>query len=753
MSDNFNGRLTRKGFIAGVSAVTLFPGLRLWGEDGPFGAGARVLDGRIRRLLARALAADVRPSPVPIQYDPEDLNLPEPIRIGKRLKEYVSAQPVTLRADEELVGWLSFDGSVESDLFQRVGHKAFIDAAWGKYNYYCRPQDALATFEWQHSSIDYPKIVTGGLVRIRAEIEASKTKWTGNKARLDYLKGMELALDGLEARVKNCVAECRRQAAAETDVARKAKLLEMAERCERVPMNPAASFLDAVQTVYFCFDCLSDAIGRIDQYLAPFYFADLRKGTLTRRQAEEALQELFIYIDAHTPHRSSNYDKGGECHMTVGGLTPEGKDGWSGFSQLVVEAALALDLKRPQMSFRWHPGTKRETLRFMLDCERKDPNMRIAFDGDLPRIEALTKRFGLPVEKARNYCMTGCNELTFMGGISLGGFTWNVLRTMDRLFARHREEALGCRTWEDFRRLFEDQFRREFDDMVVWFDRFNELRAGDCNVLSALFITGCIENAESPTRGGCSCADAMVQIIGGPDLVDSLCVVRQFVYEEKRCSMAELADAIAANWKGHEKLRKEIQRDGRFFGANDQFTNEVAQGVYRSLARISEGRRDRFGNLFDFGNLAGYHPHGSFFGKVTGATPDGRKAGEDMTFGSGPAMNHGTDAATSVLLSVAKMDPERTLVGGGIMNLSLPASTVSDERDFEKVVLLVETYFREGGIHLQLNHVSRETLIDAQKHPEKYPNLRVRVSGFSGYFVRFRKPIQDEIIARTVARP
>ena len=116
-------------------------------------------------------------------------------------------------------------------------------------------------------------------------------------------------------------------------------------------------------------------------------------------------------------------------------------------------------------------------------------------------------------------------------------------------------------------------------------------------------------------------------------------------------------------------------------------------------------------------------------------------------------MTHGVDAATSERLAVAKMDPEHVMSGGAIKNLQLPASTVYDDAEFEKVVILVETYFREGGIHLQLNHVSRETLIDAQKHPEKYPNLRVRVSGFSGYFVRMKKPIQDEIIARTVARP
>ena len=436
-------KITRKSFLAGLSATAAMGWSRLFAECRPFGAGARVPTGRIQRLLARALDHDVRPKAVPVKYDEADFALPEPIRVGKRLKEYIIAQPVTLRADEEMVGWLVHDGSVESDIFPRIGHTAFAKAAFGESGYYCKPQDSLATFEWQHSSIDYPKLVRGGLSEIRAEIEASKRKWAGNTDRLDYLKGMELAMDGLEARVRNCVAECRRQAETETDAVRKAKLLEMAARCERVPMGPATSFLDALQSIYFCFDCLMDSIGRLDQYLAPLYFADLKAGRLTREQAEEALQELFIYIDAHTSHRSSNYDKGGECHMTVGGMTPDGRDGWTEFSQLVVEAAMALDLKRPQMSFRWHPGTKREVLRFILDCERKDPNMRIAFDGDMPRIEAFTKRFGMSVEKARNYTMTGCNECTFMGGVSLGGCKWNVLRTMDRLFVRRREEVLA----------------------------------------------------------------------------------------------------------------------------------------------------------------------------------------------------------------------------------------------------------------------------------------------------------------------
>ena len=169
-------RVTRRSFVAGVSAAVLadWPtGVFAEGAARPFGAGKRVPGDRIRRLLAQALDHDVRPPAVPVQYDPTDMNLPEPVRIGKRLKEYISAQPVTLRADEEMVGWLSFDGSVPSDIYPRIGHKAFAAAA---SKYYLQPQDALATFEWQHSSIDYPKLIKGGLNQIRAEIEELNLK-------------------------------------------------------------------------------------------------------------------------------------------------------------------------------------------------------------------------------------------------------------------------------------------------------------------------------------------------------------------------------------------------------------------------------------------------------------------------------------------------------------------------------------------------------------------------------------------------
>lgn len=749
-------KLTRKEFMVGLTAATMLnvQRHRLFAASQtaelPFGAGEAPLSPRIRRLLDRALDHDVFPKPVSVTYDPSDFKLPEPIRIGKRLKEYIVAQPVAIRADEELVGWLPFDGSVESDLYRRTGHTAFFKHC---RQYYCKPQDNLALLEWQHTCADFPKILKVGLVGLRAEIVASRIVWAGDKERLDYLQGLDLALDGIEGRARNCADACKQLADAETNPTRRRTLLEMAARCAHVPFNPARTFDEGVQSVFFCYDFLSDAIGRLDQYLKELYFADLAVGRITRATARDRLQELFIFIDAHTSHASSNYDKGGECHMTVGGQNPDGTDGWTDFSQIVVEAAMACDLKRPEMSFRWHEGTARETLRYMLDCERRDPNMRIAFDGDILRVKSLVEHSGFPIETARNYCITGCNEPTFMGGVSFGGFHMNALRCLERVFTIRRAEVLACTDWETFRALFVEELNHDLDEALAMSKKFNALRAGDCNVLSALFLDGCIDRAQSPTRGGARRSCPCIDLLGTPNLIDSLCIVRQFVYDEKRCTMAELVAALEANWAGYEKLLAEIRHDGRFYGNNDAFTNEMARFYHREVARFAEGKHDYFGLPLLFGNHTGYNDNATKFGLLTGATPDGRHKGDYLSFGSGPTNGHAPDGATSVLLAAAKMDPTGVMCGTSILNLSLPELTITDTRVFEKVVILVETYFREGGLHLQMNHVARETLIDAQKHPERYPNLRVRVSGFSGYFVQFKKSIQDEIIARTVTAP
>ena len=281
-------------------------------------------------------------------------------------------------------------------------------------------------------------------------------------------------------------------------------------------------------------------------------------------------------------------------------------------------------------------------------------------------------------------------------------------------------------------------------------NRFNMLRSRDCNVLTSLFMEGCIERAASVTQGGSSRAKSDNHFMGTTNLIDSLCIIRQFVYEEKICTMETLLSALDADWKGFEDLRTQILRKGKFFGNNDEFSNGMAHRFYTSVYNFADGRTDIFGNYIDYGNLTGYNPHFAFFGALTQATPDGRVAGSALMFGSGQSDGKDRDGITSHLLSVAHMDPTGIMCGDSIMNLSVDEDTVQNEESFEKLVSMIEIYFREGGLHLQLNHVSAKDMIAAKKDPDKYKSLRVRVSGFSAPFVNLEEPIQDNVIARTV---
>ena len=208
--------------------------------------------------------------------------------------------------------------------------------------------------------------------------------------------------------------------------------------------------------------------------------------------------------------------------------------------------------------------------------------------------------------------------------------------------------------------------------------------------------------------------------------------------------------ALDADWKGYEALRTKILKHGKFFGNNDDFSNSTARRFYSSVNRFAEGRTDIFGHYICFGNLTGYRTHFAQYGALTPATPDGRVAGSALLFGSGQAEGKDKDGLTSLLLSVAHMDPTLVMCGNTIMNLSVDENTVQNEESFEKLVSMIEIYFREGGLHIQLNHVSPEELIAAKKDPDKYKSVRVRVSGFSATFVRLEESIQDDVIARTI---
>ena len=708
------------------------------------------MNDRIRRLAEYVKTHDINPECREIELDPFDDKLAEPIRNAKRLADYMLAQEIALHDDSELIGLIRFDKCpVPGDIFHRTGHAKFREAC---DRYYGKPQENLCTFEWQHSNPDLAKVVHGGLEQHLREINAARLNYLGTPDRLEFLTALEMTVHAIARRTEQYRAYCLELAETVPSPERRAALMRMAANLGQVPMRPARTFEEAIQSIYICWMFLPDSIGRPDQYLLELYRKGIADGSLTRDHAKELLQEFFIAIHRHTKISPWADDKGGESHFVIGGYTADGEDGYNELSELILESMMETPLVRPQVSLRWNRKTPFAVLKHVMECERHDKLKRIAYDNDEPRIRSMREILGFDWRDAYDYIMVGCNEPAFQGGISLGGNTTNILRSLTDTLTERRSEVLACKTFDEFYRVWERVLFRDLAIALDYSNRFNMLRSRDCNVLSSLFLAGCIERAQSATRGGARLARSGMHFMGGTNLIDSLTVIEQFVFDEKRVAMRDLLAALDADWKGAEKLRAEILRDAHFFGNNDPGSNAMARRVHRSCYDFAFGRREHFGNRIAFGNLTGYNPHFAWFGALTGATPDGRVAGSTLTFGSGQVYGKEHEGLTSHLLSVAQMDPTGIMCGDTIMNITVEADVLQNDEAFDKFVRLVEAYFKAGGLHLQNNFVSREELLAAKAKPQDYKSLRVRVSGFSATFVDLHPALQDNVIDRTTQK-
>ncbi len=700
---------------------------------------------RILRMAEYSLHNDIYPPVVPVKADPEDDMFPEAVRNAKLLDRFMAAQTVRIDDDARMVGLIKFGGTI-GNLFNRQGHEWFNRST---ARYYLKPTENLVTYEWQHSNADFGVIIRGGVEEMIARINDSRDAHAAEPEKLYFLEGMEIALNAIVRWAVRCAEACEAKAEETSDEARREELYGMARICRRVPAKPARTFREAVQCLYFCFHFLPDSIGAPDRYLRPYYEADLAAGKLTVSEAEDLLGELLVMISGFTPYTSGHYDKGGESHFAIGGYLPDHTDGFSELSRLILDTMMKLPLVRPQLTFRWTPDTPREALYHVLDCERHDRGKRIALASDLPRIRAYQEFAGMSFEEACRYIIVGCNEPAFEGSIDLSGCLTNVGRAMTDVFEKRRREVLAAKTFDEFYGLFEEELYADLTRIVEYMNLFNAARARDINVLSSPFIAGCIERALSANAGGCEKATFCASLCGYINTVDSLTVVKQLVFDEKRFTMEQLAAMLDADWKGFEAEREIILKTGHFFGNDFDDSNEMLARFNDSLSRFAKGRRSLFGTRILFGSHTGYWQHNVWFGERTGATPDGRYSGDPFVLGVGQTMGKDAGGATALMNSAAAAFKNGAVNGSVVFNLKLDETLIKRDDYFEKTVRMIESYFRNGGLMLQLNYVSREELLDAKKNPDEHRNLRVRVSGFSGYFTHLNEALQNDVIART----
>ena len=702
---------------------------------------------RIQELVKKTVAGELFPQTVELKYDREDYFLPPTIMSAKRSSEYILAQEPFISELTALTGFLRFDGKegVLGDIFGRPGHENFSKLC--KY-FYNKPIEGLCTFEWQHSVADFEKVIRIGIRGYKAKI-AESLKKNRSTEEIEFLTGLDMIADAIIGWAEKCADIAEEKANVTDDADARDRLIQLSNALRKVPSNPAETFYEAILTLYMIYAFDPDSIGTVDRYLYPFYKNDLANGTLTEEQAKEYLQELFLMLQWRISPKSDRFYRGGESHFCVGGYTEDGEDGFNDLSRLIIEALMELPTWIPQISLRWTPKTPTEVLRFAMDCERKDPNKRVAFVNDEPRIAAFMKHGGFPYELACKYTMVGCNEPQLPGGIFMGGMDIDIAKSVEKTFTAYRAEVLAAPDFDAFYTIFEKALFETLSRGLYWYNRLQSVRARDNNLVSSMFFEGSIERAKSITRGGAKNAIASIGAIGLVTVFDSLAIVRQFVYEEKRISMETLVNALAADWVGYDELLAEIKRDGCYFGNDDDISNSCVKRYADSVTAFFAGKTSDLGYCFLTGNLIGYNQHHTFFGRELMATPDGRHAGEPISYGICQGGDRDREGLTALLSSIAKATSNTIFCGSTVTNILFDERLIKDDDQFEKTVKLMETYFRLGGLHFQPNYVSREILLDAQKNPDNHKTLRVRVSGFSDYFNYLNTDLQDEIVKRT----
>ena len=625
-----------------------------------------------------------------------------------------------------------------------------------------------------HIIPDYPKVLRIGFKGIKEEAERETEG--ADQEKKDFLRAIIICCEAVKVFAHRYAEEAKRLAEAESDPKRKEELLEMARICDKVPWNPANTFWEAVQSVWFAHMLCMIAEsypgpglshGRFDQYMFPYYDKDTKEGRLTRDQAKEILECFWV---KHNYAYDYFGDIGGKQGitagfgqlMTISGLGPDGKDLTNELSWLLIDVIEEMNTLEPKRNIRIHKDTPQDFLmRLVESVNRCKGGSPFLLNFDTTSIKALEWE-GLSHEEAVDYGVVGCLENTSQGNDRSGTVDVNVnlAKPIELVLNNGRDMLTGeqigpetgdpttFQTFEEFLEAYKTQLKHCLRLLIELNMDFDTLRATYEPVpyLSAL-VGDCIKRGKDVNAGGAKYGFITVEGVGIATVADSLAAVKKLVFEEKKITMQELVEAIKTDFAGKEKLRQMLIHEAPKFGNDDDYVDLIArdisrywsQEVFKYQAPVS-GRRYR----------AGYLSWNYFidFAPKTASTPDGRVRGTYLSNGVQPVQGRDVSGPTAFLKSVGKLGFDVTPNGASCI-VTFSPSSLRDKEHLEKLASLLRAFDILGGTSLMINVIDAQTLREAQKHPEKYSNLLVRVTGYNAYFVTLGKALQDEIIART----
>lgn len=635
-----------------------------------------------------------------------------------------------------------------------------------------------------HLSVNYQRLLSDGLKGYEERVKKLKGELDlCNPANIDkyhFYRAVLIVIDAVKTFASR-FSKLAKEMSLNAEKKRREELLEISRICAKVPYEPASNFYEAIQSVWLVQLILqiesnghSVSYGRFDQYMYPFYKKDIDEGFITDDEVVELLDNLWIKTTTINKVRSQahTFSSAGSPmyqNVTIGGQTTDKKDAVNALSFLVLKSVAQTRLPQPNLTVRYHKNLDAHFFDEAIEVMKLGTGMP-AFNNDEVIIPSFIEK-GVKEEDAYNYSAIGCVETAVPGkwgyrctGMSYMNFPRILLIAMnngvDMTSQKRFVEPCGYFTkMKSFDELMSawDKVVRKLTQMSVivenTIDLASEREVPD--ILCSTLVEDCIGRAKTIKEGG-----AIYDFISGlqtgiANMADSLAAIKKLVFDEKKITQQELWDALIDNFESPEsqRIQSMLINEAPKYGNDIDYVDMLVVKAYDSY--IDEMKK--YPNTrYHRGPIGGIRYAGTSSisanvgqGYDTMATPDGRKAHTPLAEGSSPAHNSDKNGPTAVFKSVSKL-PTHEITGGVLLNQKVTPQLLEKEENKMKLEMLIKTFFnRLEGYHVQYNVVSKETLIDAQKHPEKHKDLIVRVAGYSAFFNVLSKATQDDIIGRT----
>lgn len=623
-------------------------------------------------------------------------------------------------------------------------------------------------------AVDYAKILNEGAKSIIEEAKECLKNLRYESPDIiekrDFWEGVIIVFEAW-VRFANRYADlAEKMAAEEKDEKRAAELKEMARICRKVPYEPADTFREALQSFWFtflmCCPSPTTSAGRFDQYMYPFYKKDIEAGIITDDEVLELLEIMRckcmkINRVSGKANRAKNAGMAKWYNWTIGGVKRDGTDATNELSYLLLEAAQDTHLPHHTVTVRVHKGTPMKLMVKALECVRSGIGMP-AFVGDESYINFFAKQSPsncLPIEDARDWCCTGCVDGNVQAQTRTQVACFFIIpQAMDIAlhngYCRYTKEMVGKEVgdvtkMESFDEIKEAVFDEIRHLMRMANERINVEMIAERDLFPDVFRSSLMKdgvkvgkdmfNRRFQFENG-----AVLGAVGAVNAGNGLYAIKKLIFDEKKYTMAQLMEALDADWEGYDEMRADFASQPKY-GNNIPEVDVFVADMYKLHADTCLSLPCVYGDSLKPNaiSISAHQPGGA----VTGATPDGRKGGEILADASlSPA--HGTDTHGPIAVFQSAMRVNQDPYQGTLMNMKFHPSALKTESDLEKLGSMIQTYLTHGGKHIQFNVVNKEEMVDAKDHPEDHPELIVRVAGYSAYFTRLTPGIQDEVINR-----